>query len=159
MSGFSATYELTRARMVQAIDGLSDEQLRWRPHKDALSVFEMLMHVAGGDTFFFLRLQEREGDDFEKRLERCARDKVINDEPFPFSDDEASMGLLVRALDHTYAILGPMLREPEEWLDKEIETPLGPVDGASGIFARIAQHPAYHTGQVWLYRFDPRFPG
>ena len=50
MSGFSATYELTRARMIQAIDGLSDEQLRWRPHKDALSIFEMLMHVAGGDS-------------------------------------------------------------------------------------------------------------
>ena len=26
------------------------------------------------------------------------------------------------------------------------------------IVARIARHPAYHTGQAWVYRFDPRFP-
>ena len=28
------------------------------------------------------------------------------------------------------------------WRDRQIETPLGPVDFAQGIFARIAQHPA-----------------
>jgi hypothetical protein len=51
-----------------------------------------------------------------------------------------------------------MMDDPEPWREKQIETPLGPVDYAQGIFARIAQHPAYHTGQAWVYRFDPRFP-
>lgn len=144
--------------MMQVLDGLSKEQLIWRPHEKALSIYEMFMHVAGGDVFFILRLQDREGSDYEKKLERCARDRVINENPFPFTDSEASQESVVAALDHTFAILRPMMENCDDWADKRIETPLGPVDGAAGIFARVAQHPAYHTGQAWIYRFDPKFP-
>jgi uncharacterized damage-inducible protein DinB len=158
MTDFAAIYKISRGRMMQAIEGLSDEQLRWRPHSDANSIFQMLMHVAGGELFFASRLLDKQLTEEEKRIERCARDKVINDEPFPFSDEEASLALLTSALDRSNAMVQPMMDDPEPWREKQIETPLGPTDFAQGIFARIAQHPAYHTGQVWVYRFDPRFP-
>ena len=109
--------------------------------------------------FFAARLQDRALSDEEKRIEACARDRVINDSPFPFSGAEVSGDLLHRTLERTRALVQPMLEDPEPWREKQIETPLGPVDYAQGIFARIAQHPAYHTGQLWVYRFDPRFPG
>jgi hypothetical protein len=118
----------------------------------------MLMHVAGGEVFFASRLQGIDLTEDLLRIESCARDKVINDNPFPFSDSEASGSLLTSTLERTKAMVQPMMDDPDAWREKQIETPLGPVDYAQGIFARIAQHPAYHTGQVWVYRFDPRFP-
>lgn len=158
MTDFAAIYKISHGRMLQAIEGLSTEQLVWRPHSDANSVFQMLMHVAGGEVFFASRLQGLSLSDEEKRIEACARDRVINDNPFPFPDSEASPELLVETLRRSNAMVQPMMDDPEPWRDKQIETPLGPTDFAQGIFARIAQHPAYHTGQVWVYRFDPRFP-
>ncbi len=144
--------------MMQAIDDLTNEQLAWRPDDKALSIFEMFMHVAGGDVFLLLRLAGKEPNDYEKRLELCARDKVINDNPFPFTVNDVSMDTLVNALDHTYAIAFSMMQNCDQWEGKSAETPLGPVAEAAGIFARVTQHPAYHTGQAWLYRNSPRFP-
>ena len=158
MNGFADTYRISHARMLQSIDGLRTEQLVWRPHPRALSIFEMLMHVAGGEMFFSARLLCRGLSDEEKRIESCARDRVINDSPFPFSDAEAALPLLASTLERTHALVQPMMDDPGSWVNKQIETPLGPVDSAPGIFARIAQHPAYHTGQIWIYRNDPRFP-
>lgn len=158
MNGFADTYRISYSRMLQAVEGLTPAQLSWRPHPAALSIFEMLMHVAGGEMFFAARLLDRSLTDEERRIESCARDRVINDNPFPFSDSDASHSLLVSSLDRTHALVLPMMEDPEPWASRQIETPLGPVDYAAGIFARIAQHPAYHTGQVWIYRNDPRFP-
>jgi hypothetical protein len=158
MTDFAAIYKISHGRMLQVIEGLTVEQLRWRPHPNALSIFEMFMHVAGGEVFFAKRLQGLELDADLARVELCARDRVINENPFPFSDDEASPELLVATLEKSKALVQPMMDDPEPWREKQIETPLGPVDYAQGIFARIAQHPAYHTGQAWVYRFDPRFP-
>jgi hypothetical protein len=158
MTDFASIYKISHGRMLLVIEGLSDEQLRWRPHNEALSIFEMFMHVAGGEVFFASRLQGLSLSVEEKRIESCARDRVINDSLFPFTDAEASGGLLLRTLSRSNAMVQPMMDDPEPWREKQIETPLGPVDYAQGIFARIAQHPAYHTGQAWVYRFDPRFP-
>lgn len=158
MTDFAAIYKISHGRMLQSIEGLTTEQLVWRPHPDANSIFQMFMHVAGGEMFFAKRLQERELTPHEQRIEACARDRVINDNPFPFPDEEASPELLIETLKASNAMVQPMMDDPEPWRDKQIETPLGPVDYAQGIFARIAQHPAYHTGQAWVYRFDPRFP-
>ncbi len=158
MSDFAAIYKISHGRMLQVIDGLTDEQLGWRPHPDALSIFEMFMHVAGGEVFFEARLTDRELSDYERKIESCARDRVINDNPFPFGPNEVSGTLLNETLAFSKSLVQPMMDDPEPWREKQIETPLGPVDHAQGIFARIAQHPAYHTGQAWVYRFDPRFP-
>jgi hypothetical protein len=158
MTDFASIYKISHGRMLQSIEGLSTEQLVWKPHPDANSIFQMLMHVAGGEMFFAKRLQDRELSEHEARIEACARDRVINDNPFPFRDEEASPELLLETLRASNAMVQPMMDDPEPWREKQIETPLGPVDYAQGIFARIAQHPAYHTGQVWVYRFDPRFP-
>jgi hypothetical protein len=158
VTDFAAIYKISHGRMLQVIEGLSAEQLRWRPHPAALSIFEMFMHVAGGEVFFASRLADRQLSDEERRIESCARDRVINESAFPFSDDEASPELLVKTLERSKAMVQPMMDDPEPWREKQIETPLGPVDYAQGIFARIAQHPAYHTGQAWIYRNDPRFP-
>ncbi|HXH60898.1 MAG TPA: DinB family protein [Fimbriimonadaceae bacterium] len=158
MTDFASIYKISHGRMLQSIEGLSDEQLGWRPHPKGLSIFEMLMHVAGGEMFFASRLQGLTLSDEDKKIESCARDKVINENPFPFSESEVNGDLLQETLAKTKALVQPMMDDPEPWREKQIETPLGPVDHAQGIFARIAQHPAYHTGQVWTYRFDPRFP-
>lgn len=158
MTDFASIYKISHGRMLQAIEGLSTEQLIWRPHPGANSIFQMFMHVAGGEVFFASRLQDKQLNDEERRIESCARDRVINDNPFPFPDAEASPELLLATLRRSNAMVQPMMDDPEPWREKQIETPLGPVDHAQGIFARIAQHPAYHTGQAWVYRFDPRFP-
>jgi len=37
MTDFASIYKISHGRMLQVIEGLSDEQLRWRPHATALS--------------------------------------------------------------------------------------------------------------------------
>ena len=56
MSDFSVTWDLVRGRFLGALEGLTDEQLNRRLHKNALSIGEMAIHVAGVEIYFAYQL-------------------------------------------------------------------------------------------------------
>ena len=64
------------------------------------------------------------------------------------------------ALETAYEVVGPVIESPSpEQLTMPVETVIGPVVNGVACLWRVAQHAAYHTGQIWTYRMDPRFPG
>lgn len=161
MSPYGEVWRFTRERMAPSYLDLSPAQLRWRPTADARSIGEMLYHVAGAEHWFGCRLRgiDPNSTDYDARLDRSVRAQFINDDPFPFEDVDMNVPMIESALQHTDGIVRPVLENPsQEVMTRLVETPLGPtVEGIGGLW-RIAQHAAYHTGQIWTYRQMAGFP-
>lgn len=160
MNDFHTTYALVRGRMVDAVKDLNDEQLKWRLHTNSPSISEMVIHVCGVEMSFASQLLGvRPASEFDKRVTACTRDGIVNDSPFPFSEEEQGTELLNRVLDRGLEVAGPLVEEARDAArKKQIESALGPMIDGNGAFARIAYHPGYHTGQIWTYRYHPDFP-
>ncbi|MGE0001012.1 MAG: DinB family protein [Fimbriimonadaceae bacterium] len=151
----------TRQRLDQSIEELSEEQAAWRPYPGAHSIVEMVYHIAGAEHWMATRLLglEPEATERDAKIDRSVRASFITDDPFPFSPGECSLADARLALDETAPLAERVLREPgPDILEKPLETPLGPVVPGVGGLWRIAQHAAYHTGQIWTYRSLPGFP-
>lgn len=151
----------TRQRLDQSIEGLSEAQAAWRPHETAHTIAEMLYHVAGAEHWMATRLLglDPEATERDKKIDRSVRASFITDDPFPFGAGECTLADARLALAETAPLAERVLKNPgPEILEKPLETPLGPVvEGVGGLW-RIAQHAAYHTGQIWTYRSLPGFP-
>ena len=160
MNDFHTTYALVRGRMVEAVQDLNDGQLKWRLHSASPSICEMVIHVCGVEMSFANQLLERKPEsEFDKRITASSRDGIVNDSPFPFSEDEQGAELMNRVLERGFEIAGPLIEEANGTVrNKEIESALGPMIDGNGALARIAYHPGYHTGQIWTYRYHPDFP-
>lgn len=160
MNDFHTTYRLVRGRMIDAVKDLNGEQLKWRLHPASPSISEMVLHVCGVEMSFANQLLGQEvEDEFDRKITSCARDGIVNDNPFPFSDDEQGVELMNRVLDRGIALVGPVIEKASGSVrNKQIESALGPMIDGNGAFARIAYHPGYHTGQIWTYRHHPDFP-
>ncbi|MCS7208998.1 MAG: DinB family protein [Fimbriimonadales bacterium] len=160
MSELAALWRFTRARLAQAIEGLTDAQLNWRMFAGAHSIAEYLYHVAGAELYWAHHLGGwQPADEFEAGVLACTRDSFLNDAPFPLAASLCNTTDVHRALNLSYAQLAPIIDSPTpEQLAKPVRSPIGdPIDGREGLI-RVAQHPAYHTGQIWLIRMHPEFP-
>lgn len=159
MSDFSAAWTLSRSRLLDTIADLDQEQLNWRLHPQALSIGQMAIHVAGVEMSFSSQLAGTVLDEESIRLKSAATDGVVNEERFPFPDDEITPDLVRTTLDKGKAALESIIANPsEEVRSKEIISALGPVITGEGAFARLAFHSAYHQGQAYLIRTAPGFP-
>jgi hypothetical protein len=159
MSDFLTTYRLSRGRLDETIWDLNADQLNWRLHTDALTIGEMVLHVAGVEVAFASQLTGIELDESLLKLRRAATEGSLNDKPFPYSTGEITPDLVHQALTTSRAIVEPILANPtEEVLDKQVQSALGPVIDGRGTLARFAFHPAYHQGQAYLIRHCPGFP-
>ncbi|MCW5944080.1 MAG: DinB family protein [Fimbriimonadaceae bacterium] len=159
MSDFAASWNLCRGRLVDSLSDLSDRQLNWRLHPQALTIGEMAIHVAGVELFFARQLLDLSLDGFAKRVEQASTDGVVNDKPFPFAPEEITPELVARALAEGKSVAGDLLaRNTDEVRAKSLVSALGPVIDGTGAMARLAFHPGYHQGQVWLIRTAPGFP-
>jgi len=161
MSPYGEVWRFTRERLAQALEGLTPAQLVWRPHPGACSIGEMTYHMAGSEVWFSDRLgpQPPVLTPYSERIEARVRARFITDAPFPFEDADMTPDRLKTALEFSGDRFRPIVDAPTpEMLERPVETPLGAtVPGVAGLW-RVVQHPAYHTGQIWVYRQDPEFP-
>lgn len=142
------------------LEGLTQEQLVWKPYDTALSIGQMALHVAGVEAFFIRQLTHATFTDAEKRIEACSTQGVVNSEPFPYSDEEITPERVKSALVWSLGLVQPHIEAPTaEFLERELVSALGPVITGEGALARMAFHPAYHHGQAYQIKNDPRFPG
>ncbi len=159
-SDFAAAWTLSRSRLNETISDLNHEQLSWRIYPGSLSIAEMAIHVAGVELYFISQLTGGTLDEGAQRLTSAATDGVVNDKPFPFERDYMTPAFVRNTLEVTGQMVGPHISHPtDEILAKEIVSALGPVISGEGAFTRLAFHAAYHQGQAYLIRSDPRFPG
>jgi len=159
MSEFGETWKFTRVRLDASLEGLTDEQMSWRPHENAHTIFELLYHIAGCEHHWATRMTRRspEETDFDAKLDQAAKDGFLREGGCPF--DEMSLPAARRALDYAREEIEIVICRPTaEQLAMTLLSPIGDtVTGREGL-ARLAQHAGYHTGQIWMMRMDPCFP-
>jgi len=145
--------------MEEVISDLNHAQLNWRMHSDALTIAQMVVHVAGVEVSFTSQLLGIELDADGQKFKSAATDGVVNDKPFPYSDEELTPENVQELLAFAKQLVQPMISNPsEEVLKKELVSALGPIITGEGALARLAFHPAYHQGQAYLIRTTPGFP-
>lgn len=161
MNGFLLIWEFTRERLEQAWSDLTPEQLHWRMNDEAMTIAEMLLHIASAEHYMGHRMR---GEDprataADEQLDRAVTDSFLNDLPYPFSKEEMTKEFIHRTLAKTAAEVRPVIEKlDKEMLERRFISPLGPeIDGLGGL-QRICQHSAYHTGQIWQIRLSPGFP-
>lgn len=155
MTDLLATYQLSRGRFDQAVLDLNEEQLNWRLHRDALTIGEMALHIAGVEVGYTAQMKDQLAEQDEK-LAQCATEGVVNDNAFPY--DRISPELVKESLGRSKQITEEILSDPEPYRAAQVQSALGPVIDGTGVCARFAFHPAYHHGQVWLIRTSDGFP-
>lgn len=158
MSDFSATWLLVRNRLIDAIAGLSAEQLNWRLHPGTLTIGEMAIHCAGVEVSFCSQLLGETPVGLEARLKAAATDGSVNDKPFPFAVEEITPEFVAEALAIALAKTEPLITNPDPYRGVQIVSALGPTIDGTGAFARLAYHPGYHQGQVHIVKTAPGFP-
>jgi hypothetical protein len=158
MSDFAATWNLVRHRYLDAIQGLTQEQLNWRLHPGTLTLGEMALHVAGVEISFGYQLLGETPSGLDARLKAAATDGSVNEKPFPFAVEEITPELVTEALERAHAKVEPLITNPDAYRDRQIVSALGPLIDGTGAFARLAYHPSYHHGQVHFIRTAPGFP-
>lgn len=158
MEDFAATRALSRGRFTDAVTGLSEGQLNYRLHPNALTIGEMAIHVAGVEVSFASQLLDEPLDSFENRLKAAATDGAVNDLPFPFEANEITPELVARALEVADTWIQRLYATGHELRSKEIKSALGPMISGEGAYARLGFHPGYHHGQAYLIMTSPNFP-
>jgi hypothetical protein len=119
----------------------------------------MAVHVAGVELSFASQLLGVDLSENERRIKASATDGVVNDKPFPYSDQELTSTKVLEILGISKKMVEPLITSPsKEVLSKELVSALGPIITGEGAFARLAFHAAYHQGQAYLIRTAPGFP-
>jgi hypothetical protein len=159
MSDFAAAWALSRKRLLDCVDPLDEKQLNWRLHENSLTIGEMALHVAGVEVSFISQLLEIPVDGMHARLKEAATEGVVNDNHFPFQENEITPELVKECMELAYVMVEPVIREAKpEVREKEIKSALGPMIKGEGAFARLAFHSGYHQGQAFLIMEAPGFP-
>jgi hypothetical protein len=160
MTEFQSTYTLTRQRFDDAVNGLNHEQLNWRLHPDALTIAEMAIHLAGVETWFSAQLLALSmSDEFELRVIQAATDGSVTDNPFPFAVEEMTPETVSRAMSLGRDSVAKLFIDLNDKIrEMELKSALGPIIDGNGALARIAAHPFYHQGQIYMIKTAPGFP-
>jgi hypothetical protein len=128
-------------------------------HPKSLTIAESLLHVAGVEVSFASQLTGTELNGHLLRLKKAAIDGVVNQEPFPYTQEELTADLIFSLLKAAEEMVRPVIENPsQELLDAQIVSALGPVIEGRGALARLSMHPAYHQGQAYLIKESPNFP-
>lgn len=159
MSDFLAAYQISRTRFEDEVNNLTQQQLNWRMQPDSMTIGEAAMHVAGAEVNFISQLLGTPLDAYGDRLKKAATDGVVNSEPVPFSPEEITPDAVSQALAFGRAMAQPVISAPtDEVRATVIKSVLGPMIDGTGAIARLAFHPAYHQGQVYLMKQSPGYP-
>lgn len=162
MSDLELVWRFTRQRLAQSLEGLSDSAIRWRQHHCSHTIGEILYHVAGAEHYWGTRILESDPNATElgRKLERATYDGFLRDGACPFGESEMTLGHCLDALNYTEEQIRAVFATSDSArLQLRLTSPIGdPVTVREGL-ARLAQHAGYHTGQVWMIRTHPDFPG
>jgi hypothetical protein len=159
MNDLLAAYELSRGRFEDEVKGLTQQQLNWRMQPGSMTIGEAAMHVAGAEVNFISQLLGSSLDEYGERLKRAATEGVVNDEPVPYSPDEITPDVVAQALAFGRAMAEPVIGAPSDAVrETVIKSVLGPMIDGTGAIARLAFHPAYHQGQVYLVKQAAGYP-
>ena len=159
MSDFAVSYAISRGRFEESLAGIGQEGLNYRLHEGAATIGEMALHVAGVEVSFISQLSGCELDEFSHRLKAASTDGIVNELPFPFAPSEISPELVSKALAIGRGLVEPHINAlTPELRQMELKSALGPMITGEGAFARLAFHPGYHQGQVYLIATSPNFP-
>lgn len=162
MNALHDVWEFTRQRLDQSLDGLSLAQLEWRPYEESHPTFDLVYHICGAEHYWASRLggTDPAENEYAARLDKAVHDGFLREGTAPFGAPEfRSIAELRKAMDYTAAEVRALHKNlSQDVLDMPLLSPIGdPVTGYQGLI-RLAQHAGYHTGQIWIYRMDPRFP-
>lgn len=159
MTDFAKSWQLSRGRLLAEIDGLTHEQLNYRIHPHHLSAGQAVVHVAGVEIWFTAQLTGTSLSDELSKVAKCATEGVVNENPFPFSDDQLTPEFVSWAASEAEKMVKPHIENPSgAFLEGELKSALGPMISGEGALARFAFHPAYHQGQIYLCKTAPDFP-
>lgn len=140
-----------------ALRGVGADQASWRPGAGRKCIWELALHIAYWKYAVRRRLEAAKGG---KREERFAR-SPSNFPSMPGAPDAAAWAADVQLLREEHARLVETVRRiSPAWLDRK---PPGSRQWTYGeLIVGIAQHDAYHTGQIqlvkrlWQERTAPR---
>ncbi|MFN8138626.1 MAG: DinB family protein [Fimbriimonadales bacterium] len=154
-------YQFGRARLAASLEGLSDEQIGWRPHDGAHTIAEILYHLAGAEHYWWARLTPISETDprFDKRLDAAVFEGFLRDGRCAFSGEELRLAAVHSCLRQSRENIEPILSKPTaEQLSQRLMSPIGDeVSGEEGLI-RLCSHAPYHVGQIWMIRMHPEFP-
>jgi hypothetical protein len=159
MSDFAIAWTLSRGRFVEALEGLSQEQLNWRMHPGTLTLSEMALHVAGVEVSFIAQLTGCDLDADLQHLRLAATEGVVNEMPFPYPAEQMTPERVLDLMAKARELVQPVIESPnQEIRGRQIKSALGPMIDGNGAMARLAFHPGYHQGQAHFIKTAPGFP-
>jgi hypothetical protein len=159
VSDFYETWDLVRNRFIKEYVGMSPAQLNWRIQPGTLTIGESALHVYGVEISFLSQMTGTSLDEFGTRLKSASVDGVINENPFPFGAEEITESMISRAERLAFLAVEPaMTNLTDELRERSLKSALGPIIDGTGAMARLAYHPGYHQGQVYLIKTAPGFP-
>jgi hypothetical protein len=86
-------------------------------------------------------------------------DGVINENPFPYGAGEITPEVVAEAEAIAQKMTEPVITNlTDEVRAKSLKSALGPMIDGTGAMARLAYHPGYHQGQVYMIKTAPGFP-
>ncbi|NUL82448.1 MAG: DinB family protein [Armatimonadetes bacterium] len=154
-------WKFGRVRLAQSIEGISDEQLRWRPYEGGHNIAEILYHIAGAEHYWANRIVgwPEPTTEADRAIDQAVIMGFLREGAFPIPETEFTGDAIESALGKAAGRIEPVfLIASEEMLSRPITSPIGDtVRGSEGL-VRLAQHASYHTGQIWLMRMMPTFP-
>lgn len=155
MTDLAAVWHFTRGRLDAALQGLTDDEMEFRPYTGAHTVFEIVYHVCGAEHFWASRMggAALADPDLSSLLERSIYDGFLRAGDPPFGPSWRHRAPMEDVLRQTFAMLRPIMEYPTPHvLELSLTSPIGdPVTGRQGLI-RLAQHAGYHTGQIQMIR-------
>lgn len=151
MHAFGEVWSFTRMRLQTTLASVSEAAAQARAHDAGHSTIEYCLHIAGAEHYWARRLGGCAESERGALLERCLFEGYLHEGDFPSYFSNWSLSQAKGELDWTEGLIRPIFESPsEEQLNKELVSPIGDVvTGREGLL-RLAQHAAYHTGQIVL---------
>jgi uncharacterized damage-inducible protein DinB len=160
VSPYGEIWNFTRLRLEPALAGITERQLQWKPFPKAHSIGEYLLHIAGAECFWATRLGGLPTTERDELLVRCLMLDFLEVGVFPVPNESITVERALDDLRYGGERVRQLIEHPTQaQLDMPLISPMGdPIDGRQGLW-RLAQHAAYHTGQIVLLQQMPDYPG
>lgn len=151
MHPFGEVWRFTRTRLSSALDSMSERTAQFRAFASGHNTIEYCLHIAAAEHYWAHRLGSCPESARGTLLERCLFEGFLHDGSFPAEFAEFNLKQAVGELDWTMSLIQPVFDSPtESQVSMELTSPIGDaVLGREGLM-RLAQHAAYHTGQIVL---------
>ncbi|MBV8255453.1 MAG: DinB family protein [Chitinophaga sp.] len=162
----------TKANLLKEVQGLSDEQLKFKPAPDRWSVIEVVEHINRAETGMFAGEQAmmKEPADSSKRAMIKVTDQMIVSgvedrskkfkapEQFVPKDDQSPQQTIQNFITKRDEVIAYVTNTNDDMRNHVTDkTPMGPID-AYQLLLLDAAHTNRHTQQIVEVKNSPNFP-